>query len=567
MVSTFIDFQFQSVVDETFKAKDAKTAFFGGFFAWLNGAAFIIQVFLTHRVLKKIGVGATLLLLPIGLTLGLSGFLIVPVLLFAGFNKFYDGSLNYSIHSAGREILYLPIDRTIRHKIKPFIDMFIYRFSKGMGGLLILVLTAVLGMSLRGITLFVLLIAALLILIILLIKREYVEALKRVILRKVEDPAFGEGKDEAEQVEVFDSLGDKELDKIYQGLKYERKEAHKRFLDMTQLALEKPDAESALDAKFFIKALYEREFARPKTAGVSPKQKEKEMLIDSLVETIIQREISLEKEGQEEERYPDEWYLRLRDCLENREVSDAVRKKAIDALASLRTHAAALILIETLEEPQESLRYEIIRALNKMRRKDPLIKMEALEAQLSQEADRFFELEDIASVMRGHLEIKKEAPFSGLFENALRSIRHESLERIFRLLSLYYPPELIELIHDRFRDGDDFIRANVTELLDNLLDPKLEKVLFPVLEKGTVKAPSKSSAQAGHSLKDEVFGKVLKGPDVWGKLLVIFMVAHCKLKSFNTVLTELSTSEEPVIREASRLALERSKGKKEDQRR
>ncbi|MBI3892178.1 MAG: hypothetical protein HY303_11690 [Candidatus Wallbacteria bacterium] len=122
--------------------KDAMTAFYGSFFAVLNVSSFAIQLLLTSRLQRNFGVGPSLLLLPLMTIAGSAAFLLLPAFWLACLLKLDDGSLNYSINNATRELLYLPARREVKYKAKAFVDMFFYRFFKGLAAMLLLGLVA-----------------------------------------------------------------------------------------------------------------------------------------------------------------------------------------------------------------------------------------------------------------------------------------------------------------------------------------------------------------------------------------------------------------------------------------
>jgi AAA family ATP:ADP antiporter len=141
IISNLIDYQFNVVVEQTYASKDARTAFFGSFTAWVNGLSFILQFFLTSQLLRRLGIGATLLLLPFTLFSGSLWMGIQPGLAAAIFLKSADGSMRYSVEQSTRDILYLPLPIRIMSKLKMVVDVFIQRLAKGLGSLLILALT------------------------------------------------------------------------------------------------------------------------------------------------------------------------------------------------------------------------------------------------------------------------------------------------------------------------------------------------------------------------------------------------------------------------------------------
>ncbi|MGH7541073.1 MAG: hypothetical protein ACRELC_08750, partial [Gemmatimonadota bacterium] len=81
VVGTLIDWQFNSAVEQYVEGEDAKTAFFGKFFALLNIVSVLIQVLITGPVLRHLGVGIGMLALPLGLLGASAGVFLAPVLL------------------------------------------------------------------------------------------------------------------------------------------------------------------------------------------------------------------------------------------------------------------------------------------------------------------------------------------------------------------------------------------------------------------------------------------------------------------------------------------------------
>ncbi len=139
IIATFIDFQFSSQVEKHFVQKEQMQSFFGLFFGILTTFAFFLQLLLTSRFLKNFGVRLTMLLAPIILMFGsigiLFGSLTLPLVIFV---KGSDESLAFSLNQSVREILYIPVPLDLRYKARPFIDMFINRFSKVTAAVLLL---------------------------------------------------------------------------------------------------------------------------------------------------------------------------------------------------------------------------------------------------------------------------------------------------------------------------------------------------------------------------------------------------------------------------------------------
>jgi len=138
VVPTFIDWQSKTVIENTFQP-DEYTTFFGYFHAGLLVVPFFISILMTSNIIKRFGIRLTILLYPLILILCCLGIAAVPGIFFAIFIKGSDKSLSFSLNQAVRELLYIPISPEHKYKAKIFIDMFINRFAKGIGALILFI--------------------------------------------------------------------------------------------------------------------------------------------------------------------------------------------------------------------------------------------------------------------------------------------------------------------------------------------------------------------------------------------------------------------------------------------
>lgn len=181
VVGTLIDWQFNKAVDLSIAGEDQKTAFFGGFFATLNVASVLVQLFLTGFVLRKFGIGLAMLALPVGLLVASAGVFLAPVLLTAALVKGTEGGIRYSLDQSTRELLYLPVPTAVKYKVKPLIDLAVYRGGTGFGGLLLLLTTRQLGFSIRHVAVLCVVLIGGWVLVTLRMRREFRVSIKRLI--------------------------------------------------------------------------------------------------------------------------------------------------------------------------------------------------------------------------------------------------------------------------------------------------------------------------------------------------------------------------------------------------
>jgi AAA family ATP:ADP antiporter len=139
IVATFIDYQSKTVIDIHEDRMDEMTSLFGYFHAALLVIPFLISMFMTSGIIKRFGIRSTLLLFPLLLLLCAFGIGIWPVFGWALAIKTSDKSLSFSLNQFTRELLYIPILPELKYKAKVFIDMFLNRFAKGLGALILMI--------------------------------------------------------------------------------------------------------------------------------------------------------------------------------------------------------------------------------------------------------------------------------------------------------------------------------------------------------------------------------------------------------------------------------------------
>lgn len=137
---TGADFLFKSVVAEAYPDPAELASFFALFYTGLNAIALAVQLLLSGWLLRVFGVNRALLVLPLLLVVGATGFALFPVLLPVLLLKGADGSLRHSLHRTAMEVLYLPLPRDLRDRFKGLIDGVGQRGGQALASLGILAL-------------------------------------------------------------------------------------------------------------------------------------------------------------------------------------------------------------------------------------------------------------------------------------------------------------------------------------------------------------------------------------------------------------------------------------------
>jgi AAA family ATP:ADP antiporter len=201
IVTTFIDFQFNNVIQKTFLIKDERTSFLGTFFTVLLVFSYFLHVLMTNRILKNFGMQIALLITPVVLLIGSFALFFVPVgglIYWAVSTKGADKSLSHSLSQSVRELLYIPLSPEIKYKAKIFIDMFVNKMAKGIGALLLLLVYSTLHFSIRQISFLVIMFIFLWIGFNWMIIKEYVGIVKKNLQLKWQDA----GKLVSERIDV-----------------------------------------------------------------------------------------------------------------------------------------------------------------------------------------------------------------------------------------------------------------------------------------------------------------------------------------------------------------------------
>ncbi|MDD1749071.1 MAG: hypothetical protein LUO89_04265 [Methanothrix sp.] len=133
ILSTFLYFEQANIVARSFTHRAARTALFAKIDLWVNILTLSTQVFLTHRIVKALGVAITLTLVPILTVIGFGALGFLPALSVVVVFQVLRRSGNFAVARPTREMLFTVIPRENKYKAKSFIDTFVYRLGDQVG--------------------------------------------------------------------------------------------------------------------------------------------------------------------------------------------------------------------------------------------------------------------------------------------------------------------------------------------------------------------------------------------------------------------------------------------------
>ena len=127
ITSTFLYFQQASIVQASFPDRAARTAFFANIDLLVNSITLFFQLFVTGRLIARLGIVTTLCILPLISVMGFVALAANPSALVLVVVQVARRAANFAIARPAREILFTSSDREDRYKAKNFIDTVVYR--------------------------------------------------------------------------------------------------------------------------------------------------------------------------------------------------------------------------------------------------------------------------------------------------------------------------------------------------------------------------------------------------------------------------------------------------------
>jgi AAA family ATP:ADP antiporter len=131
--STWTYFQQSELTKTGFIDKAARTAFFAKLDLSVNTLTLFLQIFLTGRLMKFLGVTVTLLCMPVLSLFGFGAMGYAPVLAVLATFQIARRASTFAFMRPAREVLFTVLRREDKYKAKSFIDTFGYRCGDQFG--------------------------------------------------------------------------------------------------------------------------------------------------------------------------------------------------------------------------------------------------------------------------------------------------------------------------------------------------------------------------------------------------------------------------------------------------
>jgi AAA family ATP:ADP antiporter len=255
----------------------------------------------------------------------------------------------------------------------------------------------------------------------------------------------------------------------------------------------------------------------------------------------------------------DELVKRMEDHGENRIIMLSIPK----VLALIGVQRSVDELLRKLDEPDLLLRYEVIKALSKLKANFPNVKMnrEVITKEILEETKYYFKTLNVLKLEQDTQSENDKRDLTKARKLLIRALEErldKNLERIFRLLGLRYSAQDMFSAYKGVVSDQNDLRANALEFLDNVLDRYLRRYILPIVEEA-------HAAEAIEELRRE-FGvedidqkkmlkELLEGDDNWLRICALYVISALNEKECAPLVATLKDDSDPIVRETAQFAL------------
>lgn len=502
IVDVSIEYQFNAYAKLAFRGHHSAaelTAFLGNFYGiYLNLVTIVLQVVFTAFVVQRLGVGGTLQVMPVTIAFSSVLTFLFSGVWAAGALRLTEAATRYTLNRTGMELLYLPLPLELKNRTKAFIDIFVDRFGRGVGGMLLVLFTSVMGFSPRIIALVTAAFTIPWIVLSHIASKEYVATVRRRLssrrlsfiaptldssdertLRLVEAAAVSERPRQVvfalsllAQIQGYDLRPLLERHKNSPSPMVRRRaqellagdgeaDGQPREIPPLRKMLRDPDPQILREAVY--------QAGRLRDESLIP------FLMPLIAQTSVRAEV-LEALA----AYGDRICETLGDMMDDESLPVNIRMQAPRALKLIRTQTSVDTLVRAIGHGNLAIRASVLKALNSIRNRAPELDFhqDFVTQQILTEARYYFQLN---AALAPFAEKGRPRSATGLVARTIERRLSDTVERLFRLLGLRYPPAEIYSAYLAYRHRGEQM-ANAIEFLDTTLDRDLKNVVLPMLD-------------------------------------------------------------------------------------
>jgi AAA family ATP:ADP antiporter len=254
----------------------------------------------------------------------------------------------------------------------------------------------------------------------------------------------------------------------------------------------------------------------------------------------------------------------LSDSLLDEELPVRVRRHVPRVLRNIPHQRSVDALLGAIGHQDLSIRSAVLKALNRLRETNPELNFENafVTDRIMAEARNYFELSIALSPFRngeeGSPDNTQRAPGGRAARLLARTIEdrlHHTLERLFRLLGLRYPPKEIYSAYLAVSRHNAEEAAAAMDFLDNTLERSLKRILIPLLD-----APE-HVGERGRELfglksqtAEEAIRDLIHSRDPWLVACAVAAAAELNLRNLAPEIAQAAVESESDVSEVARSA-------------
>ncbi len=480
----------EGLIDFVFKARataaydgDALLRFFAVFYTGASLVTMVVQTTATRRTLERIGLARSVATLPAAVVLGGSGALLVPGLGSVVLARAAESITRNSIYRSAYELLFGPVAPRDKRATKAVIDVGVVRLGDAAGGGIVqaaLLLAArqawtvilVLGVALSAVAL----------LVTRRLQRGYLSTLERSLLAQA-DRLDLDDIDEMTQTAMLHTAGGIDLSQLRTALAAERLSAAE--VGVAEHGARRPD---------LAVAAIEPELARAVELGSRDAARIRHALqTGQLTSTHVALAVPLlawdpvaHDAMRALQAVAGRFVGQLVDALIDPDQPFAVRRRLPVVLASCPSQRAAEGLLQALDDQRFEVRYRAGRVLSRIRSLEPSIRID--HDRVLRAVDREMQVDRGVWEGRRVLDQLEDEEWSPILDEVLRERADRSLEHVFTMLSLIYPPQPLKVAFQGIHTDDAILRGTALEYLETALPEAVWSKLQPFLEDSRSKA-------------------------------------------------------------------------------
>ncbi|MCB0212816.1 MAG: HEAT repeat domain-containing protein [Anaerolineae bacterium] len=227
---------------------------------------------------------------------------------------------------------------------------------------------------------------------------------------------------------------------------------------------------------------------------------------------------------------------------------ETIRQRIPEILERLGTAPAAAILLQYLEEPVETVRTAVLKALAGLREAKVsfAVNEETIDRVLNAEIGHYYWLtvlyEDLGAEERGEL-----------LDDALKVRLSHGMNRIFFLLALLYPVQDIQAARRSLEGEQSRMHAYAVELIDNLVKRDIRALLIPLFEASPEALVEIAAKQFGFESRSitEWLGVLAGSADTWLQVCALHRIGVLGLAELAPAVEAALTSSDALVQETA----------------